>query len=154
VRRNRRDLTPDALPPEGQRDIGAAVLLVLEPINERAQTHSVTKRRNKRVEFWCAECERLMAEVDAILPRALELKAGAPGSAEDDAYAWRLLTLAHTIMVMAEVVGDEATRDEFVALANDVWDESAVSAKIEDEQPDDMAARLFERAAQMAIGLT
>ena len=134
--------------------MGAAVLVILEPIFERAQTRSVGRRKNKRIEYWLSERERLIAEVDAILPVALDLMRTVPGSAEDDAYAWRLLALAHTIMIMSLAIGDQTTGDEFMTLADDVWDESAVSAKIEDEQSEDMAKDLVQRAEQMAIGLS
>ena len=133
--------------------MGRAVLAIIEPIYETARSKKVTRRANKRVEFWVAECQGLIAEVDVLLPRALELMREEPGSAEDHAYSWRLLALAHSIMIMALIVGDDATRDEFMTLADDIWDNSDVAAEIEDEQPDEMGA-LLRRADEMSLGLS
>ena len=133
--------------------MGRAVLAIIEPIYETARSKKVTRRANKRVEFWVAAYQGLIAEVDALLPRALELMREESGSAEDHAYSWRLLALAHSIMIMALIVGDDATRDEFMTLADDIWDNSDVAAEIEDEQPDEMGA-LLRRADEMSLGLS
>jgi hypothetical protein len=143
----------EPLPPEGERRVPEAAAAIVVPIYEEALTRKITKKKNRRIEFWLAARERLMEEVDYLAPRAVEVKRLAPGSPEDDAYSWRIITLGHAILIMGLVVGDQESDAPYMELADAVWDNSEVAVRIETEGPEDFD-RVFQMARQMAHGLT
>lgn len=143
----------EPLPPEGHRRVPEAVAAIVVPIYEEALTRKITKKKNRRVEFWLEAREQLMEEVEYLAPRALAVKQRAPGSPEDDAYSWRIITLGHAILIMGLVVGDQESDAPYMELADATWDNSEVSARIETQGPEDFEP-VFQMARQMAHGLT
>lgn len=143
----------EPLPPEGHRGVPEAVAAIVAPIYKEAMTRKIGKKKNRRVEFWLEAREQLMDEVDYLSPSLVAVKQRAPGSPEDDAYSWRIITLGHAILIMGLVVGDQESDAPYMELAEAVWDNSEVSARIETQGPEDFKP-VFEMARQMAIGLT